>query len=118
MRTPINIRLVKCGSGMAIIWMMIRPTSEVSVGIAEHHYLRIAKEISNAVEFLHDQKILYSDLKLSDVCVDIEGHRFWNLLCLNDEDETTVPTGTVAYLTPKIVNLDTFDDLDAPQFVS
>ncbi len=109
---------MKRGSRMAIEWMMIRPASEVSVGIAEHHHLRIAKEISNALEFLHDQRILYSDLKFSDVCVDIEGHRFWNLLCLNDEDETTVPTGTMAYFAPKIVNLDTFDDVDAPQFVS
>ncbi len=88
-RRPINIRLVKRGSGMAMKWMTVRPASEVTAGSAEHHYLRIAKEIFNGLEFLRDQRILYNDLKLSYVRVDIEGHRFWNQSCLN-EDETTV----------------------------
>ncbi len=96
---PVTISLVKCGSGMAMKWMTVRPANEVSAGSAGHHYLRMVKDITNALNFLHDQRVLCRDPKLSDVCVDIEGH---NKSCLN-EDEPTVSTATTAYLAPEIV---------------
>ena len=100
MRRPVDISLVKRGRGMGMKLITTRSASEVS----EYHYLRIAKEISNGLEFLRDQIILYSDLELSDVSVDIEGHRLWNKLCLNEE-EPTVSTGTMTYLAPDILSL-------------
>ena len=102
MQRPVTISLVKHCGQIAMKCMTVRPASEVSAGSAEHHCLRVAKEISSGLEFLRDQRILYSDLKLSDVFVDIEGHRFWNQSCLN-EDKTTVSTATMAYSAPEMV---------------
>ena len=51
---------------------------------------RMIREILTGLKFLHDEGILHSDLKPSNVLVDVEGHM--RLADFGNEDETTVQT--------------------------